>query len=218
MRLADRPGTLELFKLVERPDLPTPGSTLSILHWYHSLSTLLRYTTTTQYTGGSKFLPNDESFPFPAVTRRKFLITFYLGLKSINSRDYLLVYYQRRVICGSTGAGRVIITIVCSQDLQVVNQEKTTNYHPLADRERQVSHEKHKQNRNYKEIVRGGGGGMIQHFTWKQLISGGWGILWRETLWVMRAGIKSSHHHKLDQLQLMDLYGFIMDVILPRNK
>ena len=159
MRLADRPGTLELFKLVERPDLPTPGSTLSILHWYHSLSTLLRYTTTTQYTCRSKFLPNDESFPFPAVTRRKFLITFYLGLKSINSRDYLLVYYQRRVICGSTGAGRVIITIVCSQDLQVVNQEKTTNYHPLADRERQVSHEKHKQNRNYKEILRGGGRG-----------------------------------------------------------
>ena len=171
MRLAGRPGRLELFKLVERPDLPTPGSTLSILHWYHSLSTLLRYTTTTQYTGGSKFLPNDESFPFPAVTRRKFLITFYLGLKSINSRDYLLVYYQRRVICGSTGAGRVIITIVCSQDLQVVNQEKTTNFHPLADRERQVSHEKHKQNINYKEIVGGGGGG------------GGWSNISIENNW-----------------------------------
>ena len=69
---------------------------------------------------------------------------------------------------GPVGPARVIITIVCSQDLQVVNQEKTTNYHPRGDRaERQVSHEKHKQNRNYKEIVGGrgeGGGEMIQHF------------------------------------------------------
>ena len=63
----------------------------------------------------SKFLPTDETLPFPAVSRRiKFLITFYLGLKSINSRDYLLVYYQRRVICRTSGAGWIIITIVCS--------------------------------------------------------------------------------------------------------
>ena len=71
----------------------------------------------------------------------------------------MLVYYQRRVICGTSGAGRVIITIVCSQDLQVGNQEKTTNYPPVDGAERQVSHEKHKQNRNYKEMEGGRGEG-----------------------------------------------------------
>ena len=40
---------------------------------------------------------------------------------------------------------------VLSEDLQVVNQEKTTNYYPRRD------HVNYQQNRNYGQVVGGGG-------------------------------------------------------------
>ena len=43
----------------------------------------------------------------------------------------MLVYNQRGVICVSCSAGQVTMT---SEDLQVVNQEKTTNYYLRRDR------------------------------------------------------------------------------------
>ena len=123
-------GKLELFKLVETRllHLAAPQSYQDIVISLNSHAKLLLWgVNTSQLT----------SCLHTTCRQEDQVITFHLGLKSKNIRDYLLVYYQCGVICAREWRPGYnydcLLSDVWSEDLQVVNQEKTTNYRPGRD-------------------------------------------------------------------------------------